>query len=620
MSVTISKTNKPLNPRAKDLSPKGYNRASLYSGKALDFDGVNDEITPSGSYFVDPQSGTWTFCAWIYAENSGVVFSRDNQYLELRLNSGKLVARIYAGSWQVLTLSNVDLLNEWNFVCWKYDVDNSTFTGYVNGVEQLTETLVPDAILSFDRIASTGGSNFFEGKIGGVKIYDVGLTEAQVSDLYNNPEKIVPDGLADSALKLWLPMMEGVGTTVYDGSGNGNHGTINGATWISGVGAPVAQTALVGWNKGTNSITSSENISTGWTYTNTGISINQTTSPDGYANADAIIPDATSGQHAINSTNITASGSFTLSAFVKAGEYTKVAIRESNATGAYASFDLSTGTKIEDNVSGDAFIEAFSNGWYRIGVTYTYSGNIRLGINVLSNAYTTGNPSSGATFFSGNASDKLFCWGMQCELATSVGPYIPTFATAQTSPVLLPQGLTANKDITNVNSVSRNAYALNLDGASWAEVHDNASLDMTDAITLEAWVYWDGTANDDGILARWGGATTNFMLYAVNSSEVRFYINADNSSYSSMTVGWHHIVGTYDKANRKLYIDSVLRDTDPMTAAITTSSQPVEIGRFAFGGDREYPSELALPRIYNRALTATEVARNYNADKSKFGL
>ena len=46
-----------------------------------------------------------------------------------------------------------------------------------------------------------------------------------MADLYNNPEKIVPTGVSNDALKLWLPMQEGAGTTAYDGSGNGNHGS-----------------------------------------------------------------------------------------------------------------------------------------------------------------------------------------------------------------------------------------------------------------------------------------------------------------------------------------------------------------------------------------------------------
>ena len=44
MAVGFSNTNKPINPRGNDASPKAFNRAKLYSGKALDFDGVNDSV------------------------------------------------------------------------------------------------------------------------------------------------------------------------------------------------------------------------------------------------------------------------------------------------------------------------------------------------------------------------------------------------------------------------------------------------------------------------------------------------------------------------------------------------------------------------------------------------
>jgi hypothetical protein len=382
---------------------------------------------------------------------------------------------------------------------------------------------------------------------------------------------------------------------------------------VSGIGAPVAQTALVSWNKGQNIFTYSEDF-TQWNNARTTDTANATTAPNGSNNAIKL--EQESGQTNAGSIYLTVSLSgsndYQMSVFAKAVEKDFVVLYDSNANRTY--FNVSTGVVGTNNSGGTATIEAFANDWYKCTITYTEpsTGNSNVGYYLADTDNSTTVTDSGG----------LYLWGPSIALEGKNNSYLPTYGTIQNSDILLPQGLTANKDITGVNAFesARNPYALNLDGASWGEVHDNASLDITDAITLEAWVYWDGIAVDDGILSRWGGATTNFMLYAVNSSEVRFYINADNSSYSSMTVGWHHVVGTYDKVNRKLYIDNVLRDTDPMTASITTSSQPIEIGRFAFGGDREYPNQLALPRIYNRALTATEVARNYNADKSKFGL
>jgi len=135
---------------------------------------------------------------------------------------------------------------------------------YLNGQSFGNEITMANAI-DFDSATDVSfGSNFskaggfLNGQLTNTKIFDVALTAAQIADLYNNPEKIVPTGVDDTALKLWLPMMEGAGTTAYDGSGNGNHGTISGATYVNGVGAPVAQTAVIDWNKGTNLLEYSE--------------------------------------------------------------------------------------------------------------------------------------------------------------------------------------------------------------------------------------------------------------------------------------------------------------------------------------------------------------------------
>ena len=102
MSVTISTTNKPLNPRAQDLSPKGYNRASLYSGKALDFDGVNDSVSVS---YTEEIGGIWS---WV----SIIEFDSVSGYQELFGGQyGTTNATIYLKNTQLAFYTNQDNLN-----------------------------------------------------------------------------------------------------------------------------------------------------------------------------------------------------------------------------------------------------------------------------------------------------------------------------------------------------------------------------------------------------------------------------------------------------------------------------------------------------------------------------
>ena len=93
-----------------------------------------------------------------------------------------------------------------------------------------------------------------------------------------------------------------------------------------------------------------------------------------------------------------------------------------------------------------------------------------------------------------------------------------------------------------------------------------------------------------------------------------------NAKYYSVNLsGYNHLVVTKDGTTEKLYINGALVDTETGAATFTASPYSLVIGAQTSYGEN-WDNQLALPRIYNRALTATEVARNYNADKSKFGL
>jgi hypothetical protein len=192
-----------------------------------------------------------------------------------------------------------------------------------------------------------------------------------------------------------------------------------------------------------------------------------------------------------------------------------------------------------------------------------------------------------------------------------------------TNEVLIPQGLTSGRDLLgNLFENVRKQGALNLDGNSWAEVHDNESLDITDAITLEAWVYWDGSSVK-GILGRWhnNASNRNYLLYKLSATNISFYINSNNlinQSGLTATKGWTHIVGTYNRTNAVLYIDGVQQATAAHTTAISTGTLPVEIGRNFTTSSQALTTPIAQPRIYNRALTASEVLRNYNSGKNTY--
>ena len=223
----------------------------------------------------------------------------------------------------------------------------------------------------------------------------------------------------------------------------------------------------------------------------------------------------------------------------------------------------------------------------------------------------------------GGVAGSIYVWGASLTASSSVSPYVRTGATAQTSDVLLPQGLTTGRDITGVNLFEnvRKQGALNLDGNSWAEVHDNASLDFgTGAFTLEAWakVAHENTGSSVNAILGLGGNTTTAGTAYIETNAVPaivFRYNTNFSVSSTLTIGdWVHIVATYDETNMKVYVNGVLEDTDAATAGNMTNTETKTIGRDD-NLTRTYKDQIAQPRIYNRALTAEEVERNYTAGK-----
>ncbi len=596
MAVGFSNTNKPINPRGQDASPKGYNRAELYTGKALDFDGVNDvvNVTTSDLDFGANDFSVSAIIKWegsfsdgklAYAE-TGSSGSMAASWQIRTDNDGNLVFQAYSAGWQGVTFENVS--------SYLTDLVHLTFvrvgTGvslYINGVffsdgdGSLHATLqTPNGAFAIgNRI---GANNYWNGLITQYKIFSGALTAAQVADLYNNPEKIVPTGVDNTALKLWLPMQEGAGTTAYDGSSDLTDYVTNG-DFSDGTNDWAASNATLSVEGGALKVTSTGGNRPQAYQTITGLIVGRK-----YLLSAVARVGTTTYNMEIEISGIGASGS-----------YNKTT--NSTDTYIYTEFTAGSTTHIVQAKIDDSNVASGETGYFD-DIKLLDLGN-----------YGT---ISGATWTHGIGAPVS---------QTAVIDWNKWFLD-HTNEVLIPQGLTTGRDLLgNLFENVRKQGALNLDGNSWAEVHDNASLDITDAITLEAWVYWDGVANGDGILGRWD-TTNNKKSYLLfnTATNFRFYVSSDGNAAinqqnnTSISTGWNHIVGIYDGSKLYTYLNGAVDGSQNYTSGIDANDADIEIGIYNTNTATAYPNDIAQPRIYNRALTASEVLRNYNSGKNTY--
>jgi hypothetical protein len=80
---------------------------------------------------------------------------------------------------------------------------------------------------------------------------------------------------------------------------------------------------------------------------------------------------------------------------------------------------------------------------------------------------------------------------------------------------------------------------------------------------------------------------------------------------------WFYIGVSFDGTTRKIYSNNVLVASDTPSGHNVTSTT-IQIAKVY--GTEYLQGDISLAKIYNRALTATEIFQNYNATKRRYGL
>jgi len=314
--------------------------------------------------------------------------------------------------------------------------------------------------------------------------------------------------------------------------------------------------------------------------TGTTIVLNNTTSPDGYVNADKLVEDTSTGVH-ITSTGGNLGGSvdssvYSVSIFAKASGRTRINIFDNNqAGGGYSNFDIANGIVI----SGTGKIEDYGNGWYRCIIFPTKNNS------TTSNVQIRLIDSGTNTSYTGNGTGGVYIWGAQVEAGAYATSYIPTLGAS----------------VTRVADAASTASVPSLIG----QTEGTMFIEFNRTNVLEGAFF---------MLSNLVGTTTNayqnsfyFLQQANGTMVVEVYVAAVPQvlfTVSALSVGTHKMALAYKANDFALYVDGVQLGTD--TSGSVPTANFLSIGGAVDGGAQKQAVSQAL--LFPTRLTNAQLA------------
>ena len=144
----------------------------------------------------------------------------------------------------------------------------------------------------------------------------------------------------------------------------------------------------------------------------------------------------------------------------------------------------------------------------------------------------------------------------------------------------------------------------------------------TGNFTLECWarptvfppysvpISLDDNLDGSGIIYYLAAAPNNFRTWIGNT--------VNNSVTQVTTNTWYHLVISRLSGTVSKYINGVLDSTHTAAGSLATG-QSIKIG-WRYDNGYNFTGSIGSVRFYNTALTAAQVAQNYNATKGRFNL
>ncbi len=160
--------------------------------------------------------------------------------------------------------------------------------------------------------------------------------------------------------------------------------------------------------------------------------------------------------------------------------------------------------------------------------------------------------------------------------------------------------------------------ALQFDGVNdYVRVPFANNLNGMANFSVSIWFNATAKATDNEIIG-WGAGFVPYAIRHQANGRVRFYVsNGSKTSFAetnnAISKDWIHVVGSYDGSIVRLYVNGLAQTTTgSLTGSIHTRSDSyLAIGRQGNISDRYTLGSIDDVRIYNRALSASEISELY---------
>ena len=624
--------------------------ATLVSGPTysingyLNFDGVNDYVMTNTSLNskLSPNSSSTIISVfiWIYPQDNGVIITEQGDTSLNGLGWHTSIIEIVSGQlkfsvWPLTSIITSSIsLNNWNYVGLTYD--GTTLRGYINGQlagsVSFTREAPPNLHYAIAAEDSTdlGDSTYAKMKFGAFHVYNTALSQQQVLSNYNYTKS---NYIHTGSMSIWIdandPASYISGTSVSDLSGNNyTHSLTSGATLSTVYGF-----------KSFDCTTGTKRIEVNGT--------GPTLSTSGYT-------------YVVWARAISDNSLFRTLLYTKSDRYTPITIPSGTNTLGYwdtefrsSEYDLTSSVEVwtQYAVVGDNSSQTFYINDSQVGnpISYGAGGTLHDGLgNNLGTSQSFGHVGNMMLYNKKLTLDEIKQNYDALKNVYKNGNFVINNLILNYNPASYLSYPSAGTTISNLVSNSLNGAMSNItftnpyltfNGSnSQVTITDNALLEPGSSNwTMEAWFKTNITSGSQVVLGKFSGGGGNEVSYSIRIGGSNLFCQIgnglgstlnthySNSTNYTITAGtWYQVVYVYSNSGDtlKTYINGSLVSSVASTIGnLLNNSANLYLGSFNNGQFSQwFNGQMGIVRIYNSALSDSDVSKNFEANRSLYGI